>query len=78
MGVTDYPPIDNARMRQILKHAGVTVVSMADDRVVIRSTKPDGTDPLTKLILHLEPTASRGHEHMPSLEEARALGLIKD
>lgn len=76
--MTSYPPIDNPRFRQILRHAGVTVVSMAPDRVVIRSTSPDDVDPLTKLILHLEPTAARGHEHMPSLDEMRAAGLIED
>ncbi|WP_139216553.1 hypothetical protein [Sphingomonas sp. NFR04] len=65
-------------MIQILRHAGVQLVSMAPDRVVIRSVTDDGVDPLTKLILHLEPSASRGNEHMPSLAEMRAAGLIKD
>lgn len=74
--MTGYPPIDNPRMAQILKHAGVQIVSMAPDRVVLKSA--DGTDPLTKLILHLEPTAARGNEHMPSLDEMRAAGLIKE
>lgn len=43
--MTRYPPIDNPRMRQILRHAGVAVVSMAPDRVVLRSVTDDGIDP---------------------------------
>lgn len=75
---TGYPPLDNPRMTQILRHAGVKVISLAPDRVVIRSITDDGTDPLTKLIRHLEPTVDRGHELTPSLDEMRAAGLIKD
>jgi hypothetical protein len=35
-------------------------------------------DPLYRLIAHLEPSAVRGNEHMPSVDEMRALGLIEE
>jgi hypothetical protein len=70
----------NPRMAQMLRHAGVRVVATASDRVVLMHA--DGytgpMDPLCRLLAHLEPTSVDGHEHMPSVDEARALGLIED
>lgn len=73
--MSGYPCLNNKRMQQILAHAGVEILSVASDRVVLRS-KGD-VDPLTKLILHLEPSAARGNLHMQSVEEAIAMGLVK-
>lgn len=42
----------------------------------MESVVDDGVDPLTKLILHLEPSAARGNLHMPSVEEMQAMGLV--
>jgi len=75
---TGYPPIDNARFRQILRHAGVRIRAIAPHRVSMESDPDDGVDPLTKIILLLEPSASRGNEHMPSVEEAIDMGLVED
>lgn len=71
-----YPCVSNPRMMQILRHAGVRAISVAPDRVVIKCDERDGEDPLTRLLMHLEPSAVRGHEHMPSVEEMQARGLV--
>lgn len=71
-----YPCLDNPRMRQMLRHAKVALVSVAPDRVVLKNTDDGPIDPLTRLMLHLEPTSASGAEHMPSLEEASAMGLV--
>lgn len=74
---TGFPCLDNARMRQILRHAKVRLVATSHDRVVLVNTDDGPDDPMTRLLLHMEPTAARGGEHMPSAEEAIAMGLIE-
>jgi hypothetical protein len=72
--------VNNKRMVQAMRHAGVRASATSPSMVILRwadnTDRPDGEDPLHALIRHLEPSAVRGHEHMPSLEEAIAAGLI--
>lgn len=73
--------IHNKRMVQAMRHAGVRATATAPHVVILRwadgQERPDGEDPLHALIRHLEPSSVDGHEHMPSLEEAAAAGLIE-
>jgi len=74
--------IHNKRMMQAMRHAGVVATATAPHMVVLRwehgKDGEGGEDPLHALIRHLEPASERGHEHMPSIEEAQALGLIEE
>lgn len=72
-----YPCHSNPRMQQILRHAKVRLISVASDRIVLKNTDDGPMDPLTRLLLHLEPSSANGGEHMPSVEEAIAMGLIE-
>ena len=72
-----YECVDNLRMRQMLRHAKVQLLSVAPDRVVLKNMDDGPMDPLTRLMLHLEPSSAHGSEHMPSVEEAIAMGLIE-
>lgn len=76
--MTQYECLTNLRIQQILNHAGVRLVSVTPDRIVLANTKDGPLDPLSRVIFTAEPTAQRGDLHMPSLEEARAAGLIED
>jgi hypothetical protein len=73
--------VNNKRMVQAMRHAGVRASATSPGMVILRwadgRDRPDGEDPLHALIRHLEPSAVHGHEHMPSVEEAIASGLVE-
>jgi hypothetical protein len=74
--------VNNKRMAQAMRHAGVRAVATSPSRVTLcwedGLEGEDGEDPLHALIHYLEPNSVNGHEHMPSVDEARALGLLEE